>query len=380
MLKESEKRGMGELLERMDPNDLDSLVQTVTNKLLIPQSREDAIQAVILHTDSALDLLKRRKVRKELLFKYLHDKKVPIEVIAEKTTLVKKVLEVWGSSDDVDMFICDENSLDAPPPAPVPSRNASHTSLCSLDSLPSGILPTNYFSNLRRTESNLSMMNYDESSNSSFTQLSSAHSNSVPIQQDSFTSSLQINNIASSSCSNNTSHNSVMFPVTQSQCQDMAKNFVEWFYKILNTCSHNPEPSSDFNQSMFWPDANAKVNLLGVTGESVESFQVQENSTEVCDMLRNVVNRHSLTFNPNLCEEGVRGTLDPHGLVLVLACGTLHNQHTVCGVFEQIFGLIRDPNAENNWKIKNTEARLFARKVNEKPILANSSLCAIAYS
>ena len=44
MLKESEKRGMGELLERMDPNDLDSLVQTVTNKLLIPQSREDAIQ------------------------------------------------------------------------------------------------------------------------------------------------------------------------------------------------------------------------------------------------------------------------------------------------------------------------------------------------
>ena len=63
---------------------------------------------------------------------------------------------------------------------------------------------------------------------------------------------------------------------------------------------------------------------------------MQENSTDVCDMLRNVVNRHSLTFNPNLCEEGVRGTLDPHGLVLVLACGTLHNQHTVCGVFEQV--------------------------------------------
>ena len=30
--------------------------------------------------------------------------------------------------------MCDsDNSLEGPPPAPVPSRNASHTSLCSLD-------------------------------------------------------------------------------------------------------------------------------------------------------------------------------------------------------------------------------------------------------
>ena len=34
--------------------------------------------------------------------------------------------------------------------------------------------------------------------------------------------------------------------------------------------------------------------------------------------------------------KGVRGRLDPHGLVVVLSCGTLHNQHTVCGVFEQV--------------------------------------------
>ena len=77
-------------------------------------------------------------------------------------------------------------------------------------------------------------------------------------------------------------------------------------------------------------------DILGVNGETMESFHIEENASDVCDMLRNVVNRHSLSFNPNLCEEGVRGTLDPHGLVLVLACGTLHNQHTVCGVFEQV--------------------------------------------
>ena len=78
------------------------------------------------------------------------------------------------------------------------------------------------------------------------------------------------------------------------------------------------------------------MTFVGVNGETMESFHIEENASDVCDMLRNVVHRHSLIFNPNLCEEGVRGTLDPHGLVLVLACGTLHNQHTVCGVFEQV--------------------------------------------
>ena len=214
-------------------------------------------------------------MKKDFLFRYLHEKKVPIEASAEKTSLVKKILELWGSSDDADLYFCDENSLDAPPPAPVPSRNASHTSLCSLDSLPSGALPTSYFSSLRRTESNLSMMNYDESSNSSFTQNSNAHhTTSLLLSQDSFSSSLQMNQIncttssssiinsGSNSCSSSLASNASMFPTTQSQCQDMAKNFVDWFYKILNTCCHNPEVT-EFNQTMFWPDANAKVNLLG---------------------------------------------------------------------------------------------------------------------
>ena len=142
------------------------------------------------------------------------------------------------------------------------------------------------------------MMNYDESSNSSFTQFpssSAAHhlinptnpANNLPIshQQDHnfpATSSLQMHQIAGSSSSNNSSlsisnnlssssssscgnavNNSSLFPTTQSQCQDMAKNFVDWFYKILNTCSHIPD-TTELNHTMFWPDANAKVNLLGI--------------------------------------------------------------------------------------------------------------------
>merc|ERR1719383_760557 len=176
-------------------------------------------------------------------------------------------------------------------------------------------------------------MNFDESSNSSYTYGSSTVSSATDFSSLPFIQS----QLAGTSSS-----------VTQSQCQEMANDFVRWFYDLINTCSHSDSP--EFNPAMFWPDASAKVNLLGVNGESVESFQVEENAQEVCDMLKNVVRRHGLHFNPNLCEEGVRGRLDPHGLVLVLSCGTLHNQHTVCGVFEQVFGLVRDPGSENNWK------------------------------
>ena len=84
--------------------------------------------------------------------------------------------------------------------------------------------------------------------------------------------------------------------------------------------------------------------------------------------------RHRLTCNPNLCEEGVRGRLEAHGLVLVLVCGTLHTSSNVCGVFEQVFWLVRDPGAQNNWKIKNTEARLVAGEVQQQPKLTSSSL------
>jgi hypothetical protein len=60
---------------------------------------------------------------------------------------------------------------------------------------------------------------------------------------------------------------------------------------------------------------------------------------------------------------------------MVLACGTLHQQDKCVGVFEQLFGLIRDPLACNNWKIKYTELHLTSKStVTSSPTLAEGSL------
>ena len=94
-----------------------------------------------------------------------------------------------------------------------------------------------------------------------------------------------------------------------------------------------------------------------------------------CSPFSDVVRRYGLVFNPNLCGEGVSGRIDPHGLVLVSACGTLHtapgsagssSESRCCGTFLQVFGLIRDPFEGNNWKIKFTQAKMVSQAVVEE--------------
>ena len=87
------------MLSRMSVKDLQSLAQTVTSKLLEPQTKTEAISMIILHTERAADLLKRKKIKKELMFEYLDFKKVSIEPLASKNEHVSLVLNLWGSDE-----------------------------------------------------------------------------------------------------------------------------------------------------------------------------------------------------------------------------------------------------------------------------------------
>ena len=95
MLTEAEKRGISELLNGLSVSDLQSLAETVTSNMLKAETKSEAIGVIIQHTDKAVDLLKRKKIKKELLFKYLHLKGVSIEAVADKSVHVTRVLEVW---------------------------------------------------------------------------------------------------------------------------------------------------------------------------------------------------------------------------------------------------------------------------------------------
>ena len=55
---------------------------------------------------------------------------------------------------------------------------------------------------------------------------------------------------------------------------------------------------------------------------------------------------------------------------IVFVCGTVHRGNAVLGLFEQQFGLVRDPTTENNWKISFTRLALSTRIPSQLPMLA----------
>lgn len=144
----------------------------------------------------------------------------------------------------------------------------------------------------------------------------------------------------------------------------LGEKFSEWFYNMLNT-------SVVIGPEHFWRDANMILNLISDTQTITE--EVKGDSEKIAAVLSSTKNLHNLFFNPNLTKEGIKTKMNPHGLVIVEVCGTLHTNTECVGVFEQAFGLARDPFSENNWKIKCTQVNLRSKSgVKELPRLCDS--------
>jgi len=92
---------MSELLHDMEPPDLISLAKTVTSRLVEANSPVKALENILLHADSAEGVLMRRKITKELLFKHLNSKRVPIGIRVDKAEHVRLVIETWHSEEAI---------------------------------------------------------------------------------------------------------------------------------------------------------------------------------------------------------------------------------------------------------------------------------------
>ncbi|KAJ8970442.1 hypothetical protein NQ314_001237 [Rhamnusium bicolor] len=146
----------------------------------------------------------------------------------------------------------------------------------------------------------------------------------------------------------------------------LAEQFSKWFYSLMNS-------EECIGSEHFFPDAKLKLDLY--FGNDCHSTVVEDSPEEIVQALLQVKLQHNLFFNPNVSKEGIQGRMDPHGLVIVLACGTLHIQQACAGIFEQVFALARDPFCDNNWKIKNTHLNLRSKNsVVSEPRLCDNEL------
>ncbi|XP_066476820.1 uncharacterized protein C3orf38 homolog [Tiliqua scincoides] len=90
-----ERGGCQEVLELLPTEDLMALVDTVTNRLVQPSSRKEAIRAIVLYSQSAEELLKRKKVFRDTIFRYLAKKGIVVPPTSEKHQLISRAKEYW---------------------------------------------------------------------------------------------------------------------------------------------------------------------------------------------------------------------------------------------------------------------------------------------
>jgi hypothetical protein len=126
-------------------------------------------------------------------------------------------------------------------------------------------------------------------------------------------------------------------PVVASNTHQLSREFAEWFYTAWNTLAN-------FTSDHFFPDC--QLTLIHDNHHRILG------SYYVCDMLRSYIVNQELRFCPNI--QSNKAQESRHGLVVIQISGTIHQRGTCIGVFDQAFGLVRDPVHGNNYLIKFT--------------------------
>lgn len=85
----------------MTKGDLLSLCDTVTNKMIVVENVKEATETILTFSKNAEELLKRKKVHRDLIFKYLVKEGVVMPPTTDKHQLMKSTLELWSSGKAV---------------------------------------------------------------------------------------------------------------------------------------------------------------------------------------------------------------------------------------------------------------------------------------
>ncbi|XP_056435167.1 uncharacterized protein C3orf38 homolog [Gadus chalcogrammus] len=296
-LSDKERIGCANLLRLMPESDVRSLCETVTSKKIQVETTRAAIEAIVSYSNDAAELFKRRKVHRDIIFKYLANEGIVMPIHCDKTLLVKRTLEFWSSGKRGQPTSgADPGRRPGPPASPGPCQGRASVPQ------PKPGAPR-----------------------------APAYEFSRPgpeIQSTEIKAEITV--------------------------EQSSEQFCRWFFQLLN--SQNPslgQEPQDWGPQHFWIDA--KLNLVSSVGnQQVEQIQ---GADLVHLRLLALVKDERLFLNPNLEPHGHRFISSPHGLVLVAVAGTIHRDNCWLGIFEQVFGLIRTP-MENTWKIKYTDLRV----------------------
>jgi hypothetical protein len=91
-----ESEGCRNLLGLLDNDEIIALCDTITNRLVQPVDRQDAIHAILVYSQNVEELLRLKKVHREVILKYLAKQGVVVPPTAEKHNLIQYAKDYWG--------------------------------------------------------------------------------------------------------------------------------------------------------------------------------------------------------------------------------------------------------------------------------------------
>ncbi|XP_053733333.1 uncharacterized protein C3orf38 homolog [Synchiropus splendidus] len=111
-LSPTERAGCAKLLQLMSKTDVLSLSDTVTNKAILVEGVSDAVETILSFTKNAEELLKRRRVHRDLIFKYLVNEGVAMLPSSDKHQLIHRCLELWSPKPVAHFEMPERNFMD----------------------------------------------------------------------------------------------------------------------------------------------------------------------------------------------------------------------------------------------------------------------------
>ncbi|XP_059824645.1 uncharacterized protein C3orf38 homolog isoform X2 [Hypanus sabinus] len=359
---QAQRRGCSEILESLNYSNLLELKDTVARKINV-WSTEDLINVILKHSQSAEELLKRRKVLREEILKYLIKHGVTVSTSSDKQQLINKALVYWIMSEmnrEPTAAKKDVQVLHQKQREELGQKLVENTE--SIVVKPQTTTSTT-LRELRQVRQAEEQKEKEEKEKRQEEQLRRQEEIRTP-PQDAMPMELNINvNILQ------------YHPPSQQEAsgvsggEQMGKEFCEWFFQLLN--SQNPsfgQKAEEWGPQHFWDDAI--LHFTYCIQELVE--EQHQSSVTVSLRLLSLVKDEQLLFNPNISQSGLMCVTSPHGIVAIAVAGTIHRNCQCLGVFEQLIGLIRTPVYGNNWKIRYINLKVKA--FNDQPVILQPSV------
>uniref|UniRef100_A0A8D8LTU6 Uncharacterized protein C3orf38 homolog n=1 Tax=Cacopsylla melanoneura TaxID=428564 RepID=A0A8D8LTU6_9HEMI len=341
MLSAYDKTVLLELLSGVNEHDLIQIAKTVSQKLLNIDNRSQAIDAILLHSQTVESVLHRKKISKQLLFNYMSYKQLPVQPHMSKEEIIRNLLQYWKTNE---YEINNE-----------PSKYVSHKSDKEID-CGQGVESQQQQPNVQcqqmnsysSSQSELSQHNiYSSQTKDSSSQYEPNNTSLVPQSRDIVTPPT-CNQVH---LSNNSSLDIVCLDIDIDQ---LSFEFIKWFNDKFNSCTYtNGYP---FDSNMFFHNANAELKIMQSSsrGETVDNSVQVESGEQIGAALVELQKTYNLYFNPNY--ESLKVTRNSYGNIVIGVCGSLHSNNQLMGVYEQLFQLFNDPHCQLNekpvWKIQ----------------------------